>query len=315
MGVVRRRFILRPGRGAIALRSRVVACLAIVLFLFGAVAPAASTPIGTPLPGTSIIQNSYSVAGCAKESTSQKWSFSLKTGVGRFAASTSGSTCPGILAELGVSSISSAGGGFISVIPVKIAGGRHNVSLGYTAAWSQSGAISSGACPSHPFHYVDPTNGSYDYNGSSGYCLAEAVTYLSFYAQVFDITNRSYFAQSGGQAVYGSYFGVYNYSFAENYTDVYWICYGPGYTGSPYCSNYNFTYTTPLVSWLTSGSAQDNVWVNATGFVASHHYALVLRGASAVTIYVVGAPHATARADLNFGTLGNGITISSVTVT
>ncbi|HEV2317060.1 MAG TPA: hypothetical protein VGV89_05750 [Thermoplasmata archaeon] len=290
------------------------ALLAVASLVFAATAVAAG-PIGTPLPGTVVLQNGYSQMGCAKVHTAKKWSFSLKTGVGAFAGSASANTCPGILEALGVDSVGTIDGGVLAVVPIAIGSGNHNVSVGYTAKWAQSASIGSTTCPSRAFHYIDASNGSYDYNGSAGTCVATAQVYLSIYAQVFDVTNRSYFAQSGGRFVLGGYFGAYNFTLLENYTSIDWVCYGPGYIGSPYCVTSNTTYQTPTTSWSNSGTAQDNIWVNSTRFVPAHHYALIFSASASVSVYAEGSPHAFARASLNLGTLGNGLSVSSVTVT
>jgi hypothetical protein len=263
--------------------------------VFASAASAATTV--APFTGKVLKYSSNDVGGCATGLTAHKGSWSLLTGVYAWAASSTSKVCGGSV-PISINSHSTLSAEFVSSIKINVPSGAHSVASNFSAAWMASGAIAaSGKCPTQTYHYST-------YSYTSGYCATDSFMELIAYAEIFDATNQSFIRSNSGN--YGDAVAQFNYS--ENYTSIYGYC--P--TGGN-CTWYNYTYSTPTTSFSSTGSTTATAWTNGT-FAAGHHYYLLVDIFGYVSTYAIGFPHASAKASLNAGTSGNGVTLKSIYV-
>ncbi len=277
---------------------------------------ASATVVIAPFHGQVDIYKSLTTSGCAAKATfTHKPTFSLSTGKFLAAGTVSAKTCSGVLGQT-ANSQGVASGQALVALPITVGAGTHSVAATYGMTFSSSGAITPGHgnCPTTKYSYVNPSNGSYSYNITSGVCLVEAFSEALIYGEIYDSTNNSYCPGSWCTAAGGVYglYGGYNFSYAENYTDIYWGCYGPGYGG--YCFSYNYTYSSPTTSWSSSGSTTNTVYLNGT-FAAHHRYTLLVFPIMYVYTYMQLLPGSSGKASLDMGhTLGNDAVLQSITL-
>jgi hypothetical protein len=253
----------------------------------------------------------WSVSGCAKaKAATPHWNAATGgvTGVAMASAKTCGKNVGGV----GGSSSGSASDGLSIAIPFKVStNGNHAIATSISLTLASANTSTWAPCP--------PTTGSYPPALNAyfyGYC--EVGSSLSMYTSinVVDLTNTSWYGNY-------SYADSYNYGYWENYT----YCYN---YGTPTCSNFTggagyasaYGYNAPAfaTNFLWNGASSWTMWNNGTGMLKTHHYALILSesvSASAYAYYynIAGSWLASASASINMGTLGNGATVNSVTIT
>jgi hypothetical protein len=178
-----------------------------------------------------------------------------------------------------------------------------------TLTVATTSTFTTSGCPAKKVNY-HPSMGSSSY----GYCSSGGFVDLYVSASVQDLSN-------------GSWYGNYSYGFVlssfgwENYTD----CYN---YGTPTCYNhtgpfsYNYSYSFG-VSGLTpanfSGATTFTMWTNGTNMVRGHHYVLDFQVGTTFLADAGATNLATAWAgssvgSLNWGTLGNGAKLDSITI-
>jgi hypothetical protein len=248
----------------------------------GAVHPAVITVVA-PYKGASTGYNSWSVSGCGKAKITSPATFNLKTGAGGFSGSAAAKTCGKSFGGVGGSGYGSTSSEV--QVAVKLPGHKGTTAVAATVAlaWAGSNALVAGTCT---------TSATASYSS----CYRSASVDLYGYAYVIDETNGTYSYAT-------NYFpGAYNSSYNDTYC----------YSGT--C--YQYSYGTPG-SFTNSMSFTWNFTVKS--MVKSHVYALwfyfagyVYASASTYNAVLTGA---SASASLNFATLGNGVTLTSVTET
>jgi hypothetical protein len=258
---------------------------------------ASATTTVAPFTGKTIKSSVTVVASCAGAVTAHKGTWSLTTGMFLWAGATNAKSCgapfPTYYSEAELQSE------FVSAIKLTVPSGAHSVAANFTAAWVDSGSITStGTCPTTTYK-------SSTYNYTTGFCEAVAEVELFAYAEILDATNHSIIRSTSGN--FGDAVAVFNYS--ENYTSIYWYC---SVGGS--CTGSNYSYQSPSTTFGSSGSIASSAWVNGT-FVAGHHYYLVTDIVGFAFSYTYGLfGHSIAKASMNAGTLGNGVTLKSIYV-
>jgi len=250
-----------------------------------------------------------SVSGCAKAKlTPAHWN--AKTGLVTLADSGSAVTCAKSLGYVGGSSSAFTESYIEVAIPVHAA---HNGNNTVASAWSvnlaSSSTFSAAACPAKNVNYHPAL-----YQYSSAYCEAGADLEFEVSSSVQDLSNTSWYSNSS--YVYG-----YNDSYNENYTD----CYN---YGTPTCYNYSYAnsyhgsygYNTAGVSSFTMNGASSLVlYNNGTHMVRGHHYVLTFEAFVYTDLFaekanLLGPWTGSASAVINLATLGNGATLSSVSI-
>ncbi|MCI4331331.1 MAG: hypothetical protein L3K19_05735 [Thermoplasmata archaeon] len=254
--------------------------------------------------------NSYwSVSGCGKAKTSTaKWN--AHTGTITTADSASGSTCGKSLGTVGGSGYASAQSGISVAVPFSVSSnGNHSVASAWSITLATSSSYTAGACPAKNVNYHPAL---YQYS----YAECEAYTFLEFQVSgsVQDLSNSSWY----GNYSYGF---TYNETGWQNYTD----CYN---YGTPTCTNnsgpfgyhYGYGYNEAGFSAFSfSGTTGVTLWNNGTKMVKGHHYVLdlniyVYASADAIQANLLGPWAGSAVAAINMATLGNGASLSSITV-
>jgi hypothetical protein len=243
--------------------------------------------IVAPYKGATSLSNSWSVNGCGKAKVVSMAMFNLKTGSGGFSDSASGKTCGKTFGGVGGYGSGYAGGTISMAIklPGKTAGISGATSVVATWALMDSGVTS-----------LSPGKCSFSAGASFQLCETYADAYVYAYPYIVDQTNNTYSYPS----TYWS--GMYNDSYNETYC----------YSGT--CYNY---------SYGASGSFSNSVthawFFNVSGMTSAHTYVLLMSlygGASAgVYLYNAKMTAAAGSASLNFATLGNGATLTSITET
>jgi hypothetical protein len=255
-------------------------------------------------PGSDI-----STSGCAKAKlTTAHWN--AKTGLVTLADSGAAVTCGKSLGYVGGSSSAFAESYIEVAIPIHAA---HNGNNTIATAWSvniaSSSTFSAPACPAKNVNYHPGL-----YQSSYAYCEAGAEYTVEISSSVQDLSNSSWYSNS-------SYVEAYNDSYMENYTD----CYN---YGTPTCYNYSYSnsyhasygYNTAGVASFTPNGASSVIgYDNGTKMVRSHHYVLTFE----VFVYVddyaekqnlLGPWAASGASTINLATLGNGATLTSVSI-
>ncbi|MCI4368258.1 MAG: hypothetical protein L3K09_01665 [Thermoplasmata archaeon] len=253
------------------------------------------------------------------------------------------------------SSASASGGEEVSVaikVPSGTLNVSANVTFAYTAAIRAAVGTLTGACPTTGFNstsasYYDgsgwsywPTlnspivysNHTYFYyyhnGGASGSC--------SSFASV-DAGLSGFMVASNGLAGYsltpsavqvGGYVWITNSTYWNCYNYTLWS-YGGWYNNSGSCSSSNQTQTQSCVyscSWPTIGSfvptmnmtflgsSTFTMWASQN-FSASASWDLFINPFASLQVYTYGFPKGSALSTVNMATLGNGVTLRSITVT
>jgi len=263
--------------------------------------------------GTVKSPNAYiSVAGCAvAKGPMPTWN--PATGAILAMTSAGAKTCPKSFGSIGSSSYGDAGNGMTVAIPFKIAStGSHSVSTSLSLMLTSSASNSVSACP---LMNLWPAGGPPLNTYKSSYC--QDGSSRSWYASisVIDMTNVSWYSNY-------SYADAYNYSSYDNSTS----CYN---YGTPSCYNYSsaysygsaYSYNSPgFASFTWNGGTSWTMWTNGTNMVKTDKYAVVISisdysDAYAYKYNLAGPWSGSAAAVINMGTLGNGLSVSSVTVT
>ena len=255
-----------------------------------------ATVIVAPYHHAAQIDSNYvSSSGCikAKETTKAHWK--ATTGLGKFAGWAKGASCKGIFGTIGSGSYGSVGGQFEIALSIHIGPGKTSVQAAWTIkAVGAMSLTTSGTCPS-------PASTSSGYSYVDCYLAAEVGVEAD--AWVVDLTNGSTFYST-------TFFFMYNDTYQQNYT----YCY------SGTCYSYNYSYGTSPGGF--SGTFAYTSYSNGT-YNAAHKYALLTYVdafvyASLSNYAYPGAsgpfPTGTASASINMATLGNGATLTSVTI-
>ncbi len=193
--------------------------------------------------------------------------------------------------------------------------------------------------PPSPFNLNNTTSEDiYAYSGGSGFCYSQVSLYMDAYADLYDNTNGTYIPYTSSSML------QYTDAYIETYTDIYWQCgyqfywYGPSnYTYGNFtssCYSYNttysyvdiyqeigssFTYTsysgtnnTQSYAFPSSLSTSSQSWVYT--YLPTHKYSLewdVYFSFDASSTWKKGS----ASWDFNAATLGNGIKLTSISIT
>jgi hypothetical protein len=267
------------------------------------------TVLAAPYKGT-IKSPSVStlVTGCAKAKAPPS-TWTPATGIITAGSSASSSICPKSIGPAGGPSNGNAGAGVTVTIPLKIArSGTHAVATSFSLILNTSQSVSSAPCPLKNL-YPQPINAV-----AQSYCEDGIGDIWSVTAQVFDLTNTSW---SSIQS-YGASYGFSSYS---NST----YCYN---TGTPACSNSSsstssgFLYSSQapgFSKFVWNGGTSWTMWTNGTKMVKTDKFALLI----SVNVYIdtyaykdnlLGAWSGAAAARVNMSTLGNGLSVNSITI-
>jgi hypothetical protein len=290
------------------------AAVTLLMVLAPASAGVAPLKVMTPAYKHTVSQtNSYlSQSGCAKAKTvAGKWNPGSGTLTGL--ASSSSSSCPKVLGGVGAYSSGYAQTSMVVAVPFTVSkGGNHSISEAISVNLAESSALTTGACPAKNVNYNPPLYGS-----SYAYCEAGAFVEWEMYAYLADLSNNSWYNYNSSSAF------AYNSSYITNYTDCY--NYGtPSCSNSSYGSSYGYAYgyNAPGFSsstFMWNGATSFSMWNNGTNMVRGHHYILEVNMYVYTDTYVdaynlLGHWAASASGLVNMATLGNGATVSSITV-
>ncbi len=272
---------------------------------------ASASAAHAPFKGKAEYFNDALFNGCYTLKTPVKQHMDLKTGEARLSVLASASNCPAAVGKLFYSEVSE----YYSpnaLIPVKIGGGNHSLAIDSTARLALNttvvpGAVNFTTCESSLYSYIDPSNGSFDYNYTVGYCVVQASIDVNAIPILYDATNNTLLY--GSDALLEA-IGVYNA------TQVDYGCFGPGYgfypsTGGCFTNNYTSSSLSTTASVAYSGAS--TVYINGT-FVRSHSYDLFWEIAAQLDVEVSADPGAHAYASIDFGGPGYGIDLKSITV-
>ncbi|MCI4331509.1 MAG: hypothetical protein L3K19_06650 [Thermoplasmata archaeon] len=190
--------------------------------------------------------------------------------------------------------------------------GSHSVTASVTLKMSTWDTFTRGGCPAKNVPYPAKPN-------QYAYGICEAAVYLSWStsAYVVDENNISWYGNT-------SFAYSQNDSYYENYSDCYNF-------GSPACTNISGTFwgtsgsgtfSTNMGgfgSFTTNGTTSLTMWSNGTQMVRNHHYVLIVSVGMSVTVFandynLLGFWPGNAVGTINMGTLGNGMTFNSVTI-
>lgn len=275
----------------------------------GAVHPA--YVLKAPYKGSVSTPNSYSYwAGCASaKSVTTKWA--PLTGMVTGSNSDKAVVCKKTLGGIGSSSYGSSGTGITIGIPFKVAStGNHSIGSAVSVTLAGSSALTTSGCPAKNVNYNPPL-----YTSSSAGCSDSTSLNANFYAYVVDATNTSWYNS--------------NYSYAQAYNYTYWgnstYCYN---YGTPACSNttggssYGAAYAYNAPGWTGftwAGTTVFTMWTNGTNMVKTDKFVLVLNiglghSASVYAYNLLAYWAGSASASINMATLGNGATLSSITI-
>lgn len=299
------------GGGAVSASAALVLLLLVAPSLGSAVMP--TTTLSAPYAHSqSSPTRQTQVSGCAKSTIRVPAWNPTSGGLGEYAGS-SAKTCGRAVGVTGYG-IASTQSGLVVGLPFRVStAGTHVITTSLTVRLATTNTFTIGGCPKPSFSYP-PAPGT----GESSVCEAAAYVSWSLSAYVIDANNQSWGAAS-------AYAYAQNDSYYQNFT----YC---DYYGAIHCYNSSGTF------WNTSGSGQfsTNVggfqfftWngpttlpivLNESGMRVKDHYLLVVSiGLSTTTIvdsYALASAWAgTAKAIIDMGTLGNGATINSVTIT
>ncbi|HZY70566.1 MAG TPA: hypothetical protein VFF67_06285 [Thermoplasmata archaeon] len=284
----------RAGRNCAAIAG--VALLVLIAPL--AVGASAPTVLRAPYKHTTVSYGSgYTYSGCARASIPRSPYWLPTTGLAGFSERAVANACPPLLGGIGSDSVGSYTASFDPNVPIHFTtNGGHVV----TVNWSLTVAVRTAASITGTCPLAQPVKvGQYSYSD----CYAATLIDLGVFANLHDITNGSY--------VYSTmnWYGMYNYSVQYNDSS----CSGAA------CNYYNNSYGSFVNFTGTIGSA----WVfNASGYQsinASHKYEIRMSlngwGYAELFGYPYGYSAARLTSFINAGTLGNGWTLTSITIT
>ncbi|MFI5417638.1 MAG: hypothetical protein ACHQ2Y_01890 [Candidatus Lutacidiplasmatales archaeon] len=313
-----------------------------------------STTLHAPYKGGIVPSASLQTYTCAKATQVKPWHFNFHSGVGGAFTTVSAKACPMNQYRLGDYGRGTATTGAIISIAVKVPVGIHNVTASVRLNWSatilERNGTTNGVCPSFP---TNSTSGSY-YNGSSWSYYPSLSGPIAYTNQTYFYYYHSYGAQSNGcqsWSAINAYMqevmvdtsgtasasmnpGIVNFADAyvstQNSTD--WIChnytlwsYGSWSNSTVTCNNYNSTINSASYDYLTrttgtnstltfSGRSTLTMWALANG-TASRNWVFWLLPYVFLDCYTVGWNRGSAVGSFNMATLGNGLTVQSITVT
>ena len=282
----------------------------------------ATTVMNAPYKGAWTNSASISHDGCGKaKQGAVAWSMSTGTG-GIGLSSAIAPHCSNTFGGVGTYSSGNSWSRIEVAVKLKpLTTGYHSVNPVISLSWTEAVKVVNGSClaKAQPYtygtYYKSGAN-SYWYNttGYSSYCDSSANVnpYANFW--IDDVTsNTQIYPTSGSNYWYNN-----TYAYTQNSTgwysnhNTYYINGNWSYYNYTYSNNYS--YSTPTLSSSGAGTAVLSPYFNTT-FASSDVYALVF--------YVQGYTYAqdqnwasggSASASLNFGTLGNGVTLSKIVI-
>jgi len=258
--------------------------------------------VSSPNYGTNIY-------GCATAKTTvPKWS--ATTGIATGMGAATAKPCPKALGYTGTYSDGFANGGIGVAVPFLVStSGSHSIGIMMTVTMAPSVTFTTPACPAKKVNY-HPSIGA----SSGGSCSVGSFVELYVSASVQDLANSSWYGNySYAIALHST--GWENYTYCYNYGTA--TCYN--HTGS-YSSNYSYGYGVSGLSPVNwSGATTFTMWGNGTKMVTGHHYVVDFQVsttflASAGASNLAGPWLGSASGSLNWGTLGNGAKLDSITI-
>jgi hypothetical protein len=238
-----------------------------------------------PFKGSVTLSQSVSISGgCAHAKLTAKTAFSLHTGNGGFSGADNAATCKSFNSNFG-----EVQGGINAYINAPFHKGSTTVYVNGSYALSGTLATTPGTCK---------ISGSPSY----AYCEDYAAAYLYGYAYWDDLTS--------GSLYFIGYLGGSSFYLVSNttYNQTYW-------TGSSYSNSSSGT-----AGPITASGTIAMTYTLATNMVKTHKYAIYvdLYGYTFAEVYyyhnggTVTYTGATAASAINFATLGNGFSITSI---
>ncbi|HZY69549.1 MAG TPA: hypothetical protein VFF67_01030 [Thermoplasmata archaeon] len=254
------------------------------LLVVPSAAPASATPLIVKAPYIGSVQptNQLSSSGCSSARLTSAVHFSMKTGSGGFAGQTAANRCRPLFGSMGSYSVATIGEDLELLFHVPARTGHHYILANVTFTVAGSERIVPGTCIA---------NGT-----SQPICTQSASWEMTAKTVIVDSTNGSNFAAANSWAGLGSY----------SYNDS--ACTRGG------CSNSSGGGSSGGFSGATSF-----VWnITVPGMTRGHVYVLYIDVFFGVAAECAGAStvlsSCTARAVLNAASLGNGLTVNSLTV-
>jgi hypothetical protein len=253
---------------------------------------------------------SYSVQGCTKAKASNGvWH--PATGVITALDSAAGTSCGKGPGKFVGSASSATVGSYVQIgIPITVShSGNNSIGTSWSVNLASVFSVTAPPCPTMNVNVNPPLN-SY----SSAYCQTGTSASFDPYSTVIDLSNSSWASNYSYGYIYNNS-GWQNYSSCSNYGTP--SCYNS--TG-PFNNGYNFGYNeVGFGAFGFNGASAFTLWNNGTSMVKSHHYLLLVSlsiyvGAFAETWNLASGWAATSSASFNMATLGNGATLTSITV-
>jgi hypothetical protein len=313
-GAMRRTIGKRSGKFLAGGTTGLIAAFSFMLVLVPAGAGAAHPAIllKAPYKGTGTIPSTYlSSYGCGTtKALTPKWSG--VTGVVHMSDSATAPSCKqvGPFGSGGGSAYMSAS--LEILIPFKVATtGNHSVASSWAVKIASTHMSKYGGCPAKNVNYFQTL-----YHSQTGECYSSSYLDLYFDSYVIDLSNSSWYGTNY------SYASGYNSSYFQNYTYCY--NYGtPSCSNSTYSSNYSSAYSNNAPGWAAfvwNGGTTFTAWTNSTAMNKADKFALlvyvsVYGSVNTVAENLLMPWPAVSAASVNMATLGNGATLSSVTIT
>lgn len=285
-----------------------VVALAAVMVASGA---ASAASIRAPFKGQAEYFDVQLLNGCETLKTPVKQHVDVATGVARMDVVATASNCRSGVGHVFYSEVQEEYSPN-ALIPLKLANGPHSIAVHESTALQLNTTVVLGTanltnCETYPTSYIDPSNGSFDYNFTNGFCTTQSSVDVNAIPVLFDATNDTFLF---GNDAFVESIGVYNS------TQVDFGCYGPGYglfTSSGGCFSNNLTAASSAYTAAVAFTAPGVAYVNGT-FVHGHSYFLWWEITADLQVEVQADPGAHASATINFGGPGLGIDLRSIGV-
>lgn len=298
------------GRFMAAGSTAIATAVALLMVLPSASAGALpSIVLKAPYKGTAQARGSYSAVSGCHTALGPSGGWDARTGIMTGAASSSAKSCPHVVGE----SVAQRSSTVTVTIPFKVSTtANHSVGVRVTVRAAATMAFAHGRCPALLVHYPPPPNSAY-----YAYCETGDLAYWVLNQALVDLSNSSWAA--------------YNYTYVYSDQSIDWSRYVDCWNyGTPTCSNSSgntsshgtFASNSPgSQGCLLAGTCSFTMWSNSTQSMPRGDRWVLEISLNADVTSVAGTFNVAqgfmgnASASINLATLGNGVNVTSVTVT